>query len=85
MLGGSVRGGRVLGRYPSSLGEDATASRGRIIPTMSWEAVWHALATWFGVEQGQMRAVLPNLDNFVGCSDPGCGVLSTADVFREFI
>ena len=72
----------MLGRYPSSLGEDATASRVRMIPTTSWEAVWHALAAWLGVESAQMSTVLPNLDNFVGCSTPGCGVLNVDDVFH---
>ena len=32
---------------------------GRFIPSTSWEAVWHGLAEWFGVEEARMEKVLP--------------------------
>merc|ERR1712176_783858 len=69
ILGGAVRGGRILGQYPSSLGTDheLSAGRGRIIPTTSWDAVWHSLAQWFGVPDSSMEYVLPNVRNFEGC------------------
>ena len=32
------------------------------MPTTGWEAVRHALAGWFGVQQDYLSTVLPNLD-----------------------
>ena len=63
MMGGAVKGGQVFGEYPSDLrpGGDLTR-RGRVVPTTGWEAVRHALAGWFGVQQDYLSTVLPNLD-----------------------
>jgi uncharacterized protein (DUF1501 family) len=79
-----VRGSRILGQYPSSFGADSelSAGRGRIIPTTSWEAVWHALAQWMGVEPEQLAGVLPNMQRFVGCATSGCGLLYASQVFE---
>jgi len=40
MAGGAVKGGQILGDYPS-LGEDSDVNigRGRLIPTTAWEQV----------------------------------------------
>merc|ERR1711871_451042 len=66
--GGSVKGGQILGRYPSRLDETSEQniynSGGRFIPTTSWEAVWSPIAEWFGVDPSKMAHVLPNLQNF---------------------
>ena len=59
-----------------------SAGRGRVIPTTSWESVWHALGEWLGLEEESLHKVLPNLKNFQGCSGPGCGVLTAQDMFR---
>ena len=67
MVGGALDGGKFHGQYPASLAEDGplnVRTGGRFIPTTSWEAVWHALAGWFGVRDEQMDAVLPNMKNF---------------------
>jgi len=70
MLGGSLKGGRVLGDFPSRLDHESDLNigkeRGRLIPTTSWESVWNGVAQWFGVDEDMMEGVLPNLGNFPG-------------------
>ena len=46
LLGGSVNGGKIHGSYPADLSSSSplNTGRGRIIPTMPWEAVWKPLA-----------------------------------------
>ena len=67
MIGGGLKGGRILGEYPS----DLTASgplvlkRGRVIPTTSWDAIINGVAQWIGVDSdSDLNAVLPNRDKF---------------------
>ena len=68
VMGGEVRGGQMLGAYPSTLAEsDANPlniGRGRLIPTTPWEAMWNGLAEWFGVSNDEMDTVLPNKHRF---------------------
>merc|ERR1712113_39438 len=65
-VGGDLKGKQILGHFPEKLGSDSVNNigRGRILPTTSWEAMWLALAQWFGVEESEMSTVLPNKDNF---------------------
>jgi cullin-associated NEDD8-dissociated protein 1 len=66
LLGGSVNGGRIHGRYPAGLTEDSAQmlSRGRLIPTTPWEGLWHGVAEWMDVDPEKMAEVLPNMGNF---------------------
>ena len=66
IAGGALQGGRVLGHYPPELAEgaDLRLPRGRIIPTTSWEQMWAPILRWFGVQDADLDAVLPNLANF---------------------
>jgi cullin-associated NEDD8-dissociated protein 1 len=66
IMGGSVKGGQILGDYPTDLTDDGPLNigRGRLIPTTSWEAVWNAVALWLDVEESTMATVLPHLENF---------------------
>ena len=68
VMGGEVRGGQILGAYPSTLTEsDANPlniGRGRLIPTTPWEAMWNGLGEWFGVSADEMDVVLPNKQRF---------------------
>ena len=66
LLGGGVRGGTIYGQYPTSFLDtsDVAVGRGRLMPTTSWEAVWHALGEWFGVAPHRLAEVVPNLANF---------------------
>jgi len=87
ILGGGINGSRILGKYPETLGtnHELSAGRGRVIPTTSWESVWHAVAQWFGVEDSLMETVLPNVHNFAcdAGSRPGCGLLRAEDLYKS--
>ena len=55
VLGGSVSGGKILGNYPLDLAAGPTSlniGRGRMIPTVPWEAIWHGISQWMGVTEG---------------------------------
>jgi len=86
LMGGAVRGGRIHGQYPRTLGTDhaLNAGRGRVIPTTSYEAVWHGIAEWMGVEQPDMATVLPNVRNFMDCdaAAEGCRVYDQSQLFE---
>lgn len=66
VAGGSVRGQRVYGGFPSSdvAADDYTDDRGRLIPSVSVEQYAATLGTWFGLTPAEVRAALPNLANF---------------------
>jgi len=66
MMGGSVKGGQILGTYPEGLkeGSPLNIGRGRIIPTKSWEAVFLPLAEWAGVDEADFDYICPNKKNF---------------------
>jgi uncharacterized protein (DUF1501 family) len=66
LAGGALRGGKMFGQYPSDITEAGpyNIGRGRLIPTTPWEAVWGGIASWFGVPDSDMEAVLPNIGNF---------------------
>ena len=89
VMGGAVKGGRIFGQYPKSLGTDheLNAGRGRIIPTTSWEAVWHGIAQWFGVDESSMERILPNVRNFEKCAaaEEGCGLFTAEDLYKAHL
>ncbi len=67
MFGGAVKGGKILGEYPPSFDEDNgewILSRGRVIPTTPWDAVFKGIARWVGVPVHKQHDVCPNLRNF---------------------
>lgn len=67
VLGGSLDGGKVLGKYPEDFTEensDLMLSKGRIVPTTPWDATWNAVCQWFGVGENDMDEVLPMRSNF---------------------
>ena len=68
ILGGSVKGGRILGQYPSDLTPSGQLvdGRGRLVPTTSWDAVWNGVLEWIGVEdQKDLDYCLPNAKNTI--------------------
>lgn len=72
MLGGDVKGGQLLGKYPRPL--DATNEffipRGRLIPSTPWDAVWNGVANWLGLyEDEELDFTLPNRKRFDKCND----------------
>ena len=70
ILGGAVRGGDFYGAYPTlALGgpddtDSGTNPRGRWIPTTSLEQYGATLASWFGLTDGQVSTVFPNINRF---------------------
>lgn len=48
VAGGRVRGNQILGRYPDSLLDSGSVAlgRGRILPTVPWEAMWNGIVDW---------------------------------------
>ena len=66
-MGGSLRGGRIIGEYPSDLTRksDYMVGRGRPIPTTSYDAVLQGVAQWYGVtDPDALDRVLPQRHNF---------------------
>ncbi len=72
VLGDSVRGGQLYGKYPNLLlnandntGTDWSFSRGQYIPTTSVDQVAATLARWMGVtDSSALGAIFPLLDHF---------------------
>ena len=79
VLGGAVKGGQILGKYPPSFNDSNPHMQGggRMIPTTSWEGAWHAVAQWLGIEEGKMDDVFPNLRNFDSSS-----IITAASMFK---
>jgi len=76
VAGGSVRGNRIIGKYPDTLTEagEQILDRGRVIPSLPWESAFKPIAEWLGVTNDQLDLVLPNHKNFDS-------LLSKEDVF----
>jgi uncharacterized protein (DUF1501 family) len=75
VMGGPVAGGEVIGQYPSLAldGPDDIGRGGRIFPRLSPDQYFCELLRWFGVSNGDMDTVLPNIRNFYdpsSSSDP---------------
>lgn len=66
IVGGAVKGGQILGKYPKSFDHNEIHYRnnGRMVPSSSWESVWYGVAEWLGVKSAKMESVFPNLRNF---------------------
>ncbi len=69
VMGGAVNGQNVYGQYPT-LGVDQTGftnpdmSGNILIPTMSVDQFGATLGRWFGVSDGALDTIFPNLRNF---------------------
>ncbi len=65
VMGGDVRGGDIYGKFPMLTvnGSDDTDD-GRWIPTTAVDQYAATLAKWFGVADGDMGTVFPNLSRF---------------------
>ncbi|MEI9927287.1 MAG: DUF1501 domain-containing protein [Sphingomonas sp.] len=65
VVGGAVKGGRFYGTAPKiSITSDDQVGQGRLLPSTSVDQYAATLARWFGVPDGEMATVLPNIGNF---------------------
>ncbi len=74
VLGGTVKGGDIYGKVPvlQINGPDDT-SDGRWIPTIATDEYAATLASWFGVNSGDLATVFPNIGRF---ARPNLGFMS---------
>lgn len=65
VMGGAVRGRRLYGTAPA-IGHNTNddVGQGRLVPTMSVDQYASTLARWFGVADGDLSTVLPNIGNY---------------------
>ncbi len=80
VMGGNVKGKEVYGSYPDLYVDGnplSVSSRGKLIPTTSADEYFAELISWFGVSDGDIPFVLPNIGNFysVGSTTPPIGFL----------
>jgi uncharacterized protein (DUF1501 family) len=65
ILGGAVNGQRTYGQFPAlTLNGPNDTSTGRWIPTTAIDQYFATLATWFGVDPGNLSTVFPNIGRF---------------------
>ena len=65
VMGGSVNGGQVYGEYPSlAIGGNDDVGGAILLPTISTDEYFAELSKWFGVSNGDMNYVLPNIGHF---------------------
>ena len=64
-INSAVKGGKTYGTFPTLTvnGPDDT-STGRWIPTTAIDQYFATLATWFGVDSGNLSTVFPNIGRF---------------------
>jgi uncharacterized protein (DUF1501 family) len=82
VVGGAVNGKNIYGYAPpmanGSAGpasEQWHVGQGRLIPTTSVDQFAATLGSWFGVEEGELNGILPNLRNFGSSSTFGGEVI----------
>lgn len=69
IMGGAVNGGSIYGQYPT-LGVDQTGftnpdmSGNILVPSMSVDQYAGTIGRWFGLSEGQLDSIFPNLRNF---------------------
>ncbi|MEZ5741171.1 MAG: DUF1501 domain-containing protein [Burkholderiaceae bacterium] len=72
VVGGAVRGGDIYGRFPEvGDGTNDDVGRGRLLPSVSVDQYAATMGRWFGLANGQLADVFPNLGNFGATQDLG--------------
>ena len=65
VMGGAVKGGDIHGRMPDlTIGGPDDLDAGRMIPAQSVDQYVATLVRWFGLDEAQVDAVVPNLGAF---------------------
>src|SRR5581483_7155042 len=74
IVGGAVKGRKTYGKFPALVvnGPDDT-NTGRWIPSTACDQYFATLASWFGVDPGNLSTVFPNLGRF---STPNLGFMT---------
>lgn len=71
VMGGGVNGGQIYGQFPGlDLDSDIEIGGGVLIPSFSTDEYFAELAMWFGLQDGDLSEILPNIENFY---TPGSG------------
>ena len=80
VMGGSVKGGKILGEYPSDITTSGplNVGRGRLIPTSSWESMLNPVLEWMGIDSEEdLDYCMPNR------ATAGTKLYSESDVFSR--
>ena len=65
VLGGAVKGGRVVGNFPMpALGTAVDVGEGRLLPAIASDAYIATLASWMGATPAEIASIVPNLSRF---------------------
>ena len=65
VMGGAVKGGQIYGEYPSlALNSKDDVGGAILLPSISTDEYFAELSKWFGVTNGDLSYVLPNIGNF---------------------
>jgi uncharacterized protein (DUF1501 family) len=65
VLGGPVKGGQIIGQYPTlALESELDLGGGVLIPRIATDEYFSELAMWFGVAPSELTTILPNIGNF---------------------
>ncbi|HYD80713.1 MAG TPA: DUF1501 domain-containing protein [Paucimonas sp.] len=65
VVGGAVRGRDIYGNFPATgLGHELDVGSGSLLPAISVDQYGATLARWFGLSDGQIADVFPNIGNF---------------------
>ncbi len=65
VMGDGVHGGRIFGNYPSlALGGNDDIGGAILLPSIAIDEYFGELSKWFGVADGDLAYVLPNIGNF---------------------
>lgn len=71
VVGGAVTGRTIYGDIPAAaFDHNQDAGGGRLIPTTSVEQFAEPLGRWFGLNDSEINAALPNLANFTSLTPP---------------
>lgn len=78
-MGGSVKGGRLYGEYPSlAIGGKDDVGGAIVLPKISTDEYFAELCQWYGVPTSDLPYVLPNIGNFynINGAAPPIGFMS---------
>ncbi|TKG97103.1 DUF1501 domain-containing protein [Puteibacter caeruleilacunae] len=65
IMGDGVNGGKIYGNYPSlALNSNTDIGGAIMIPTTSTDEYFAEIAQWFGIQDGDLEYVLPNINRF---------------------